>query len=133
MGFVSRFLYQHAIGVLTQGLIERLPRPRYRVYALLIEPPPEEDDVTRHVRKHADEVLVLPGSLNVCAEMVRRQRLDVLIYPEVGLDPVAYFLAFSRLAPVQAVWWGHPDTTGERQTDHQTGRQAGTVEPPEAQ
>jgi predicted O-linked N-acetylglucosamine transferase (SPINDLY family) len=58
-------------------------------------------------------VFVLPGgSLNVCAEMLRRQRLDVLVYPEVGLDPVAYFLAFSRLAPVQAVWWGHPDTTG---------------------
>lgn len=63
------------------------------------------------------QVFVLPGgSLNVCAEMLRRQRLDVLVYPEVGLDPVAYFLAFSRLAPVQAVWWGHPDTTGAHLT-----------------
>jgi protein O-GlcNAc transferase len=36
----------------------------------------------------------------------------VLVYPEVGLDPMAYFLAFARLAPVQCAWWGHPDTTG---------------------
>ena len=38
--------------------------------------------------------------------------LDVLVYPELGMDPVSYFLAFSRIAPVQVAWWGHPDTTG---------------------
>jgi predicted O-linked N-acetylglucosamine transferase (SPINDLY family) len=38
--------------------------------------------------------------------------LDVLFYPEVGMDPLTYTLAFSRLAPVQCATWGHPVTTG---------------------
>ena len=43
---------------------------------------------------------------------IRHADLDILIYPEIGIDPVTYYLSFARLAPVQAVWYGHPDTTG---------------------
>ena len=44
--------------------------------------------------------------------------LDILFYPEIGMDPFTYFLAFSRLAPVQVVSWGHPDTTGIPNIDY---------------
>jgi protein O-GlcNAc transferase len=36
----------------------------------------------------------------------------VLLYPEVGIDPVAGRLAAQRLAPVQCAAWGQPETTG---------------------
>lgn len=39
-------------------------------------------------------------------------QLDVLLYPEVGIDPVCAQLAALRLAPVQAMAWGHPQTSG---------------------
>ncbi len=38
-------------------------------------------------------------------------RLDVLIYPEIGIHPMTTRLAAMRLAPVQAAAWGHPSTT----------------------
>ena len=50
--------------------------------------------------------------LNQITQQVRAASLDVLLYPEIGLDPVTYFLSFARLAPVQAAWFGHPDSTG---------------------
>jgi predicted O-linked N-acetylglucosamine transferase (SPINDLY family) len=34
------------------------------------------------------------------------------------MDPYTYFLSFARLAPVQAVTWGHPDTTGIPNMDY---------------
>ncbi|WP_037478794.1 tetratricopeptide repeat protein [Sphingomonas sp. PAMC 26617] len=37
---------------------------------------------------------------------------DVILYPEVGMDPITGALAAHRLAPVQAAGWGHPVTTG---------------------
>jgi hypothetical protein len=50
--------------------------------------------------------------LNTCVQALRRSQLDILIYPEIGIDPVTYFLAYTRVAPVQAAWLGHPDTSG---------------------
>lgn len=46
------------------------------------------------------------------ASLIRREGIDVLIYPEVGMHPVTARLAARRLAPVQCASWGHPVTTG---------------------
>jgi predicted O-linked N-acetylglucosamine transferase (SPINDLY family) len=35
-----------------------------------------------------------------------------LVYPEIGMDPMAVRLAAQRLAPVQCNFWGHPETSG---------------------
>jgi predicted O-linked N-acetylglucosamine transferase (SPINDLY family) len=35
-----------------------------------------------------------------------------VIYPELGLHPFTYFLAFARLAPLQITTWGHAATSG---------------------
>ena len=59
--------------------------------------------------------------LHSIRSVIARQQLDVLIYPDIGMDFVTYMLAFSRLASVQAVWWGHPITTGSLQIDYFLG------------
>jgi len=41
-----------------------------------------------------------------------------MFYADIGMDPLTYFLAFSRLATVQCVGWGHPITTGIRAIDY---------------
>ncbi|MBP2303080.1 O-linked N-acetylglucosamine transferase, SPINDLY family protein [Azospirillum picis] len=46
------------------------------------------------------------------AATIRAEDLHVLIYPEIGMDPMTAKLAALRLAPIQCVSWGHPDTTG---------------------
>ena len=37
---------------------------------------------------------------------------DVLIYPEIGMEPMIEKLAAMRLAPLQCMLWGHPVTSG---------------------
>ena len=37
---------------------------------------------------------------------------DALVYPEIGIDPIAVRLAAQRRAPVQCNFWGHPETSG---------------------
>jgi predicted O-linked N-acetylglucosamine transferase (SPINDLY family) len=46
------------------------------------------------------------------AEAILAEPLDILIYPEIGMDPTAAKLANLRLARVQATTWGHPETSG---------------------
>jgi protein O-GlcNAc transferase len=57
-------------------------------------------------------------SVRQWCEVISGDRLHVLIYPEVGMDPATVKLASLRLAPIQCASWGHPDTTGLRTIDY---------------
>jgi predicted O-linked N-acetylglucosamine transferase (SPINDLY family) len=46
------------------------------------------------------------------AHSIASRGLDILIYPEVGMDVMTVRLASMRLAPIQVAAWGHPETTG---------------------
>src|SRR5260221_487748 len=75
-----------------------------------------------------------PGARRVSRRWVQGiidQQLDVLIYPEIGMDPMSIKLASLRLAPVQVATWGHPETTGLPTIDYYLS--AEEMEPPEAQ
>ena len=49
-------------------------------------------------------------SLTKNIEEARRQiaeaELDILYFTDIGMEPLTYFLGFSRLAPIQCVTWG---------------------------
>ena len=44
------------------------------------------------------------------------ENLDIIFYPDIGMSPTTYFLAFSRFAPVQIVSWGHPEIRRARKS-----------------
>jgi glycosyltransferase involved in cell wall biosynthesis len=50
--------------------------------------------------------------------VVRSRSIDVLVYLDIGMDPANLLWAAARLAPVQAVAWGHPSTTGLPHVDY---------------
>jgi hypothetical protein len=67
----------------------------------------------------AHTVVSLPiFDMNECTARLRAAQLDILVYPELGIDPFGYFLAFSRMATVQATWLGHPETSGIATIDY---------------
>jgi len=110
VGFLSRFFHNHTIGMLNAGLVRNLTRPDFHV--VLFRFPGNDDDIARFIQEGADTVVTLPAHLDQARRQIAEQRLDVLYYTDIGMDPLAYFLAFARLAPVQCVTWGHPITTG---------------------
>lgn len=55
---------------------------------------------------------VLEMNLDSARASVEATRLDMLIYTDVAMHPFPWLLAFSRLAPVQALLVGHPATSG---------------------
>ncbi|MEO5336384.1 MAG: tetratricopeptide repeat protein [Magnetospirillum sp. WYHS-4] len=106
VGFLSSHLIAgHTIGKLTAGLIERLPRDRFET--VLLRP-----HGTRGLEEAVERTVGYSLDLTAARRRVAAEELDVLIYPDIGMDSFTYFLAFSRLAPVQCVTWGHPVTTG---------------------
>ena len=63
-------------------------------------------------------------------EAIAEAAPNVLLYPEIGMDPTAGWLAAQRLAPVQCVAWGHPVTTGMPTVDYFLS--SDLMEPPDA-
>jgi len=117
IGFISQFLRSHSIGKTTRGLVAQLCRKRFEVYTIDI-PPSVADATADWIRARADHSITLPEDLEQARSKIAALELDILFYQDIGLEPFSYFLAFARLAPVQCVSFGHPDTTGIPNVDY---------------
>lgn len=125
IGFVSPFFFNHSIGRLYRGVIGALDRSRFEVFVFSINH--QKDETAKTIENHADYFFALPEHILTVTAAIRQQQLDVLYYPEIGLHPVTYFLAYWRLAPVQCMSYGHPDTSGIDTIDYFLS--AGSIEP----
>ena len=89
------------------GWLRHLDRDRFEVFGYHLGS--GEDAMSADLASHC--ATFRRGSPD-WARVITDDRLDVLIYPEIGMHPSAVRLASQRLAPVQCVAWGHPVTTG---------------------
>lgn len=115
LGVLSEALREHTISRVFTGLLERIDKDRFELVYLQVGP---TDAWSERLAKVADGHVHLSPDLASAREEVAAQELDLLFYPEIGMDPLSYYLAFSRLAPVQLTTWGHPLTTGSPVMDY---------------
>lgn len=116
IGLCSSHLGNHTVGKLFRGLIAELDRRRFEV--LVFANAPGDDPLSRGIAAAADAFHVLPRGLLQARQMLADAELDLLLYPDIGMTPLSYFLAFARLAPVQCASWGHGVTTGIPTVDY---------------
>jgi protein O-GlcNAc transferase len=116
LGIASAFLCHHTIGKLNLGTIQELNKDQFEVFVLRSQP--SNDSIADAVDDVAADSIVLSHNLVEAREAVARLKLDVLHYPEIGMSSFFYLLAFARLAPIQTVSWGHPNTTGIPSLDY---------------
>ncbi|MGH8687904.1 MAG: tetratricopeptide repeat protein [Burkholderiales bacterium] len=110
IGIVSQHLRDHSVWhALLRGWFQGLDPARFALHAFCLDP--QDDDATRYARSRAAAFVQGRIGLESWVEAIEQARPDVLIYPEVGMDPLTLRLASLRLAPVQAASWGHPETT----------------------
>jgi protein O-GlcNAc transferase len=109
IGVISKYLASHTIGRLMQGFISHLDRARFELTVFVWTE--ARDAVAATIRASAEHIVVLGESLQQNRQRIEAGQLDLLFYCDIGMEPMTYFLAFSRLAPVQCVTWGHPVST----------------------
>ena len=118
VGVVSAFLHDHSVGKICAGMFEHIDRSRFELVAIRLQPAPQ-DPVARAIDGAADLVIELPGrDLETARQAIAGLQPDILFYQDIGMEPLSYFLAMARLAPVQMTWFGHPDTTGIANMDY---------------
>jgi CRISPR-associated protein Csy1 len=130
IGFVSAFFRDGTVGRYFESWLTDLPPARFEVHVYCLNG--AQDALTARVCAAAHAVrhwAALPPSR--MAAMLAADALDVLVYPELGMDARTFALATQRLADRQCAAWGHPVTTGLREIDVYFTAEA--MEPPGAQ
>ncbi len=130
LGIVSADIRMHSNWMaLIEGWLRSFDRDRIQV--VLFSLSDRADAETASAREKSDVFISGPKSLSQWVTAIREQNCEVLFYPGIGLDPTTVRLASLRLAPVQMVSWGHPDTSGLPTIDYYLS--AASLEPEGAQ
>jgi predicted O-linked N-acetylglucosamine transferase (SPINDLY family) len=116
IGFASSCFCNHTIAKLFGGWIAQLDREQFEVYCYSLGP--TFDTFSQKIQQSADHFQRFGMNVTAAAHQATKDQLDVLIYPELGMDNLMLKMAALRLAPVQAVAWGHPITTGLPNVDY---------------
>jgi protein O-GlcNAc transferase len=110
VGFISRHFANNAVGWCFHGVLRHMPRADMEVIALRFGE--SDDPLWQSIAADVDAAVVLPARLAAARSRIAELALDALVYTDIGMEPLTYFLAFARLAPLQCLLGGHPDTLG---------------------
>ncbi len=111
VGIVSAHIRDHSVwNAITKGWVRHLDKQRFEV--VLFHLSRTADDETAWAKREVVHFETGPKTLQAWIQTIVDAQVDVLIYPEIGMDALTTQLASLRLAPVQAAAWGHPETTG---------------------
>ena len=117
VGYLSTFLHRCTVGSYFRSWISKIDQTKFEVF--VYHTGHYKDDFSAEIAKSCDHFAHLVGmGVSEIAKRVRNDHLDVLVYPEVGMDTATLILANFRLAPVQCAAWGHPTTTGFANMDY---------------
>lgn len=130
VGIVSAHVTDHPVWTaILRGWFQRLDSARFELHVFHLGA--REDAETRYAREQA--AAFHSGAMNALgwARQITASQVDVLIYPELGMDALTTRLAALRLAPVQIASWGHPETSGLPTIDYYLSAEG--LEPEQAQ
>ncbi len=114
---VSEYFYDHSVWTaLVRGWCSHVD-PR-RVAMHLFHTGKHQDAHTAFARARAASFTSGMASVGEWIEALAALQPDVILYPEIGMDPISVKLASLRLAPAQVVSWGHPQTSGLPEIDY---------------
>ncbi|MBL6722596.1 MAG: hypothetical protein ISQ13_01150 [Candidatus Margulisbacteria bacterium] len=116
VAIISQYFYKHSV---MDFYFKTIVNFSSSFHVIIINVEPSTIDAhTKQIKKRADEYYQTSNKHEELCPFIHGLGVDAIIYPEVGLSPCIYFLAMLRLAPVQMIWVGHPETSGSAAIDY---------------
>jgi protein O-GlcNAc transferase len=130
VGIVSGLFRHHTVWkLMIRGWLSQLDRRKFRVFCY--HTGADRDAQTDIAASQCDRFVQGPLPGERWREEILADRPHILIYPDIGMDPGSAWIAAHRLAPIQCVSWGHPNTTGYPTIDYFLSSEL--MEPPDAE
>lgn len=116
IGFASAHFYSHSVAKTHGAWITQLPRDRFSVSLFHLFD--QTDETTERLKQNATYHACGTLSQEELVARIAAERLDVLIWLDIGMEARAQIPSALRLAPVQATTWGHPVSSGLPNIDY---------------
>jgi predicted O-linked N-acetylglucosamine transferase (SPINDLY family) len=116
VGYLSSFLCSWSGTILFLHWLKYANLEDFEIYAYHIGE--TVDAVTQEFEAHSQHFYHIVNDLERVCQQVRGDQLDVLIFPELGMEAMTFCIAGLRLAPVQCMAWGQPVTSGLPTVDY---------------
>jgi protein O-GlcNAc transferase len=132
VGYISRLFYGQAVSYYMVNRVIHHDKDKFEVYTFALGS--TYDEITKIFEKYSDSfrqfksIDLIEDVYRIVHDIIDCQ-LDILIYTDIGMDPLTYMLAGLRLAPIQCVLVGHGTTSGLPTMDYYI---SGDFEPPDA-
>lgn len=132
IGFISKYFHSHSVSSCYNEMIIALAAEAdFEVTILSTDKMPKEDATFKKIKAACKSYVPLSHDIKQAQQQVAELELDVLVFTEIGMDGLAYYLSFARLAPAQVMLGGHPDTSGIKTVDYMIS--STLLEPKDAQ
>jgi protein O-GlcNAc transferase len=129
LGIASGNFSNHADWrMITSGLVDRIDRERFELFGYSTGG--IVDTITEKAKAKIDHYYRGLSFIRLC-QQIEQDQLDILLFPELGMDPISLKLGCLRLAPVQCCAWGRTETSGLTTIDYYIS--PGAMEPDDAQ
>ena len=120
IGYIS--LRLHALGRLYLGWIKYCNKEKFEVYVYDLSGK-SDGQLSRYqkdIKQYSNGYQIIPDvpNLHDLSEQITSDEIQILIIPEIGIDPVFEIISCLRLAPIQCTTWAHPVTSGSPTIDY---------------
>ena len=123
LGIVSaRILDDSVFNAIVRGWFEHLDKDRFEIDTFCLGA--AQDNETALAKANSSHFESGIKGIRDWANSIAGRNIDILIYPEIGMDAVTVQLASTRLAPLQLATWGHPETSGLPTIDYYLSAEA---------
>ncbi len=116
VAFVSSFLHGHSVYKTHSRFVTLLNRQRF--FVSVVYTGTIKDDSLHYVIKHADGFHDVGANSSRLLATIHMLKPQVLIYTDLGMDPIFNLVSALRLAPIQCNAGGHPITSGLANMDY---------------
>jgi predicted O-linked N-acetylglucosamine transferase (SPINDLY family) len=110
VGIATAFFRLHSVAKTHGAWATHLDPKKFEVF--VIHTGPDRDAMSEDIERACEHFIHHPAVGVSLLQTLRNLELDLLIYPDLGMEPNMLLPAALRLAPVQCQGLGHPITSG---------------------
>ncbi len=119
LGFISSYFQpKHPVGISYRNIISSIAKQEAFEVTVFYTKSAEGIGADEFFGDKNINYVAVPQNFQLAQQSLASEEVDILVFTDIGMNILTYFLAFGRYAKQQCVMGGHPNTSGINTVDY---------------